>query len=80
MWPGEPFGFGPNKLRSTHVLKYNPRVPWEDRVDIALSWFVNATHPANFVAFYVEEPDKSGHELGPDSPEVRSCPFIRQRL
>ncbi|CAG0902346.1 unnamed protein product, partial [Darwinula stevensoni] len=72
MWAGSNFHWGPNKALPTHLTLYNGSMPWEERVDIALSWFSHPDRPANFVVFYLEEPDRTGHDNGPDSPEVKA--------
>ncbi|CAG0896349.1 unnamed protein product [Darwinula stevensoni] len=72
MWAGGQFHWGPNEAVPTHLTLYDGSVPWEERVDLALSWFVDPDRPANFVVFYLEEPDHMGHEYGPDSPEVKA--------
>ncbi|CAG0922322.1 unnamed protein product [Notodromas monacha] len=70
MWPGATFGFGPEGRKPRHLLTYAPNMTWEARVDEVIPWFTDPEAPANFVAFYIEEPDKSGHNFGPDSEEV----------
>ncbi|CAG0892027.1 unnamed protein product [Darwinula stevensoni] len=72
MWPGVDFHWGPNKSVPTHFKSYNSSVPWEERVDVALSWFSHPQKPANLVMFYLQEPDSTGHKYGPDSPQVKS--------
>lgn len=48
---------------------------WEERADIALSWFKHEKTPANLVMMYVEEPDAHGHVFGPKSPVVNPLRF-----
>ncbi|CAG0896347.1 unnamed protein product [Darwinula stevensoni] len=72
MWAGGQFHWGPNEAVPTHLTLYDGSVPWEERVDLALSWFVDPDRPANFVVFYLEEPDSTGHDNGPESPEVKA--------
>jgi ectonucleotide pyrophosphatase/phosphodiesterase family protein 5 len=70
-FPGCCHGYGPNKTEPTHSLDYNSQIPYESRVDTALSFITNQTHPANLVFLYFEEPDELGHGFGPESPEVQ---------
>ncbi|CAG0922257.1 unnamed protein product [Notodromas monacha] len=73
MWPGMNFGYGENYQKSTHALPFNPDITLEERVEIALNWFVHPEKPANFVAFYAETVDENGHDFGPDSDEVSAA-------
>ena len=50
---------------------YDGDVPWDDRVDAALEWLGGPEDERpSFVALYFEEPNTSGHELGPTAPET----------
>lgn len=44
---------------------------WNSRVDKIMSWIKNSTRPANLVFAYFEEPDKTSHWKGVDSPELK---------
>lgn len=67
MWPGSDVkirGLFPNRF-----LRYNASVPFESRVERIIHWFSAATDEAvDFGVLYWEEPDESGHLLGPQSP------------
>ncbi|ODN01588.1 Ectonucleotide pyrophosphatase/phosphodiesterase family member 5, partial [Orchesella cincta] len=43
-------------------------IPWEDRVNMVISWITNDTKPANLVFLYFDEPDTHGHAFGPNRP------------
>ncbi|CAG0895677.1 unnamed protein product [Darwinula stevensoni] len=72
MWAGSSFHWGPNESLPTHRTDYNESMPWEEQVEIALSWFVDPNLPADFVIFHLDEPDHTGHEYGPESLEVKA--------
>lgn len=67
MWPGSDVkihGLFPN-----HFLQYNASVPFETRVERIIQWFSAPKEEAvDFGVLYWEEPDESGHLLGPQSP------------
>ncbi|ODM89479.1 Ectonucleotide pyrophosphatase/phosphodiesterase family member 5 [Orchesella cincta] len=72
MWPGsnQPYGFKNDSLPTYYYPTYNASVPWEDRVDIVISWITDKTKPANLVFLYFEEPDTHGHAFGPNHQET----------
>lgn len=80
MWPGSNFDY--KGINCTFVGNFDGNMKWEQRVDIALSWFTHKRTPANFVMLYIEEPDAHGHIYGPESPVVSfesmfiSCPRV----
>lgn len=67
MWPGSDVkirGVFPNQF-----LRYNTSVPFETRVERIIQWFSAPKEEAvDFGVLYWEDPDKSGHLLGPQSP------------
>lgn len=67
MWPGSDVkihGMFPNQY-----LHYNASVPFETRVERIIEWFSAPEEEAvDFAVLYWEEPDESGHQLGPESP------------
>lgn len=67
MWPGSDVkirGLFPN-----HFLQYNASVAFETRVERIIQWFSAPKEEAvDFGVLYWEEPDESGHFLGPQSP------------
>lgn len=66
MWPGsdvEIHGMYPSRY-----LPYNASVPFETRVEQIIEWFSGPEEEAvDFGVLYWEEPDESGHNLGPES-------------
>ncbi|XP_067840587.1 ectonucleotide pyrophosphatase/phosphodiesterase family member 5 [Heptranchias perlo] len=65
MWPGTDVQM--HGVSPTHYMIYNISVPFEDRVVRLIDWF-RGKEPVNFGLLYWEEPDISGHDLGPDNP------------
>ncbi|XP_007901470.1 ectonucleotide pyrophosphatase/phosphodiesterase family member 5 [Callorhinchus milii] len=64
MWPGTDVQI--HGIFPTHYMPYNISVSFEDRVARLIDWFTGKD-PVNFGVLYWEEPDISGHNLGPDS-------------
>ncbi|XP_065820064.1 ectonucleotide pyrophosphatase/phosphodiesterase family member 5 [Labrus bergylta] len=69
MWPGSDVrihGMYPNKY-----LQYNASVSFESRVEQIIKWFSAPEEEAvDFGVLYWEEPDESGHKLGPQSTQM----------
>lgn len=69
MWPGSDVkihGVFPNRY-----LRYNASVSFESRVERIIEWFsAPGEESVNFAVLYWEEPDESGHRLGPQNPEM----------
>lgn len=69
MWPGSDVkihGVFPNRY-----LRYNASVSFESRVERIIEWFsAPGDESVNFAVLYWEEPDESGHKLGPQNPEM----------
>lgn len=69
MWPGSDVrihGAFPN-----HYLPYNASVSFESRVERIIEWFSAPDEEAvDFGVLYWEEPDESGHKLGPLSSHM----------
>ncbi|XP_004083440.1 ectonucleotide pyrophosphatase/phosphodiesterase family member 5 [Oryzias latipes] len=67
MWPGSDV-----KIHGTYpsqYLEYNSSVSFETRVQKIIEWFSAPEEEAvDFGVLYWEEPDESGHTLGPQSP------------
>ncbi|XP_062607940.1 uncharacterized protein LOC134269752 isoform X1 [Saccostrea cucullata] len=50
---------------------YDGKILYEERVDTVLDWLSMTTSDRpDFVTLYFDEPDHTGHEVGPDGPEV----------
>lgn len=69
MWTGSNFDY--NGTKCTFIQEFNPDIKLEDRVDTALSWFLDKKTPANLVMLYLDEPDEHGHAYGPESDVVK---------
>lgn len=65
MWPGSNFAYQNRKV--TFVKTLDTKMSLEDRTDQVMSWLKQG---ANFVMFYVEQPDEYGHAFSPDSQKV----------
>lgn len=67
MWPGGIFSY--QGTTPAYAETFNETVPWEERIDTLISWFIHPTNPINFGIVYIEEPDYHGHIIGINSPE-----------
>lgn len=65
MWPGSDFAYQGKKCSFTKSLDKNMKV--EDRIDVVMKWLKDG---ANFVMFYIDQPDDDGHAYGPESEQV----------
>lgn len=65
MWPGSDVAIG--GIYPTRYMPYNASMPFEMRVEKLISWF-SGSEAINFGVLYWEEPDESGHNVGPESP------------
>lgn len=66
-WPGADV-----KIRGqypTYYLKYNHNLSYKARVDKVIE-LLSMKNPPTFLTLYLDEPDHSGHQHGPDSKEV----------
>ncbi|XP_026089371.1 ectonucleotide pyrophosphatase/phosphodiesterase family member 5-like isoform X1 [Carassius auratus] len=85
MWPGSDVAIG--GTFPTHYLSYNASMPFETRVNKLIDWF-SGPEAINFGVLYWEEPDESGHNLGPESPLMdvviadidEKLGFLREKL
>lgn len=68
MWPGSNFMY--REKSPTFIQAYNKTIPWNERVDTVVNWFLDPDTPANLVMMYFEEPDSHSHKFGPGSEEV----------
>jgi alkaline phosphatase D len=71
-WPGSEAEIA--GARPSYYLKYDDKVPDEERVDQVVDWLKlpEAKRP-HFVTLYFSEVDHAGHEYGPDAPETRAA-------
>uniref|UniRef100_A0AAY5ERS7 AP3A hydrolase n=1 Tax=Electrophorus electricus TaxID=8005 RepID=A0AAY5ERS7_ELEEL len=65
MWPGSDVAIG--GVYPTHYVPYNASMPFEVRVENLINWF-SGNEAIDFGVLYWEEPDESGHNVGPESP------------
>jgi predicted AlkP superfamily pyrophosphatase or phosphodiesterase len=71
-WPGSEAEIA--GARPSYYLKYDDKVPDEERVDQVVDWLKlpEAKRP-HFVTLYFSEVDHTGHEYGPDAPQTRAA-------
>ncbi|HZY82390.1 MAG TPA: ectonucleotide pyrophosphatase/phosphodiesterase [Cyclobacteriaceae bacterium] len=56
------------------VYRYDGKVPFRTRVDSVLKWLnKNDKERPRLVTLYFSEPDHTGHDTGPDSPETHAA-------
>jgi ectonucleotide pyrophosphatase/phosphodiesterase family member 5 len=65
-WSGSEVDYG--GLRQLRYLNYNESITFTERIDQVIEWMTK--DHLRMVTLYFNEPDKSGHGYGPDSPEV----------
>jgi alkaline phosphatase D len=71
-WPGSEAEIA--GARPSYYLKYDDKVPDEERVDQVVDWLkLPAAKRPHFVTLYFAEVDHAGHEYGPDAPETRAA-------
>jgi predicted AlkP superfamily pyrophosphatase or phosphodiesterase len=71
-WPGSEAEIA--GARPSYYLKYDEKVPDEERVDQVVDWLkLPAAKRPHFVTLYFSEVDHAGHEYGPDAPETRAA-------
>lgn len=60
-------------VRPTYFKEYDGSIPYEARVDTVLHW-LSLPRPdrPRLILLYFDEPDHTGHRLGPDAPAVDS--------
>ncbi|XP_045625811.1 venom phosphodiesterase [Procambarus clarkii] len=66
-WPGSSV----EGNRPSMWFRYNMSIPFSHRVDQVLAWLdLPPWERPAFMTLYMHEPDRSGHNFGPDSPQV----------
>jgi predicted AlkP superfamily pyrophosphatase or phosphodiesterase len=71
-WPGSEAAI--QGVRPSYYLHFDTKFPDEKRIDQVIEWLKLAPEQRpHFITLYYAEPDHSGHEFGPDSPEVRAA-------
>jgi predicted AlkP superfamily pyrophosphatase or phosphodiesterase len=68
-WPGSEAEI--DGMRPSHYLHYNGAIPYEQRVDQVIAWLrLPLAERPHFITLYFSEPDSTGHETGPQSPQT----------
>ena len=68
-WPGSEAEIAGE--RPSYYLHYDNAVPDEQRIDQVIAWLkLPAAQRPHFITLYYYEPDHTGHEAGPDSPQT----------
>ena len=65
-WPGSDI----DKRNPSYYKNYDNKIPYEARIDTVLKWLqLPEKQRPHFVTLYFDEPDHTGHNFGPLSPE-----------
>uniref|UniRef100_A0A1J3E796 Ectonucleotide pyrophosphatase/phosphodiesterase family member 3 n=1 Tax=Noccaea caerulescens TaxID=107243 RepID=A0A1J3E796_NOCCA len=73
-WPGSEVPKGSWTCPKEYCPQFNVSVPLEERVDTVLNYFdLPVSEIPDFLMLYFDEPDKEGHEYGPDDPRVTAA-------
>ncbi|KAG6491667.1 venom phosphodiesterase 2-like [Zingiber officinale] len=73
-WPGSEVKKGTWDCPPRFCRHYDVSVPFEDRVDTILSHFdLPCDEIPVFMTLYFEDPDKQGHKVGADDPEITAA-------
>jgi predicted AlkP superfamily pyrophosphatase or phosphodiesterase len=71
-WPGSEAAI--RGVRPSYYLRYDGKFPDDQRVAQVLAWLqLPPAQRPHFITLYYSEPDHSGHEFGPDSPEAKEA-------
>ncbi len=71
-WPGSEAAI--QGIRPSYYLHFDTHFPDEKRIDQVIEWLkLPPEQRPHFITLYYYEPDHSGHQFGPDSPEVRAA-------
>jgi alkaline phosphatase D len=71
-WPGSEAAI--QGVRPSYYMHFDSRFPDEKRIEQVVEWLkLPPGQRPHFITLYYAEPDHSGHEFGPDSPEVRDA-------
>lgn len=58
-------------VQPTYMKEYDASVPFENRIDKVFEWLeLPSEQRPRLIMFYFNEPDKSGHNYGPESEEI----------
>jgi len=71
-WPGSEAAI--QGVRPSYYLHFDTHYPDEKRIDQVIEWLkLPPELRPHFITLYYYEPDHSGHQFGPDSPEVAAA-------
>jgi alkaline phosphatase D len=71
-WPGSEAAI--QGIRPSYYLHFDTHYPDEKRIDQVVEWLkLPPAERPHFITLYYYEPDHSGHQFGPDSPEVAAA-------
>ncbi|MCO5582426.1 hypothetical protein L7F22_036321 [Adiantum nelumboides] len=81
-WPGSDVSKGAWNCTLPFCHTYNSSTPYEDRIDTVLGYFdLSEDEMPSFISLYFEEPDHTGHIVGPDDPHMDAAiTFVDQML
>lgn len=69
-WPGSDI----DKRNPSYFKNYNGKIPYGARIDTVMKWLqLPEKQRPHLVTLYFDEPDHSGHNFGPNSPETRKA-------
>eukprot|EP00474_Spongospora_subterranea_P000525 CRZ00983.1 hypothetical protein [Spongospora subterranea] len=66
-WPGSAAEI--QNTRPSKYFDYDPAATIMERIDVASGW-IRSEKPPSLIMVYIDEPDRSGHRFGPDSPQT----------
>jgi predicted AlkP superfamily pyrophosphatase or phosphodiesterase len=65
-WPGS----DTDQKRPTYYKKYDDKIPYGNRIDTVIKWLqLPEQQRPHLITLYFDEPDHTGHNFGPLSPE-----------
>jgi len=65
-WPGS----DTDQKRPTYYKKYDEKIPYGNRIDTVIKWLqLPEKQRPHLITLYFDEPDHTGHNFGPLSPE-----------
>lgn len=69
-WPGSDI----DKRNPSYFKNYNGKIPYGARIDTVMKWLqLPEKQRPHLVTLYFDEPDHSGHNFGPNSPETKKA-------
>ncbi|BDU24911.1 ectonucleotide pyrophosphatase/phosphodiesterase [Flavobacterium sp. GSB-24] len=69
-WPGSDI----DNRNPSYFKNYNGKIPYGARIDTVMKWLqLPENQSPHLVTLYFDEPDHSGHNFGPNSPETKKA-------